>query len=477
MIRYPRSIRGRSTIATSLLALAILAVLAVTGCLAIRYTLGEHVYAQAEHEAGEWTTVARTTSPGALRNPLPVSAEINLVQIVGPGGAVLAASPDAHGLPALSRVRPAPQDPVRRVSDGRHMIVAIRSGPAPDAPVVLAGLAVPALLRGHNLEYLLGALTLLLTACAGAITWAAIGRALRPVEAVRVHMAQITLNDLSRRLPIPPGEDEIADLVRTANHTLARLDEAVARQRRFAATTSHELRNPIAGLRAQLEDALDHPEDNDPRQTLRTALNTTDRLNAIIGDLLAQARLSADSPHELVNLNELIAQETSRTNDSHTHDGSHGHDGSRPGVPVRFRAEGDVWVCGSRIQLIRALANLVGNARRHASSGVEVALSTAGGQAVVSITDDGPGIAPGDRQRVFERYTRLDDGRRLDSGGSGLGLAITRDIAASHRGTLTIEDSPKGARFVLRIPQLDPHDDDGSDHDPDLARTTEEVRT
>ncbi|MEO3871156.1 HAMP domain-containing sensor histidine kinase [Nonomuraea sp. B12E4] len=476
MIRYPRSIRGRSTVATSLLALAILAVLGITGCLAIRYALGEHVYVQAEHEAGEWTTVARTTPPGALRDPLPVFAEINLVQIVDSHGAVLAASPDAHGLPALSQVRPAPDDPVQRLSDGRHMVVAIRSGPTPDAPIVLAGLAVPMLLRGHHLELLLGALALLLTACAGAITWVAIGRALRPVEAVRAHMAQITLNDLSRRMPIPPGEDEIADLVRTANHTLARLDEAVAQQRRFAATTSHELRNPIAGLRAQLEDALEHPEDTDARQTLRTALNTTDRLDAIIGDLLAQARLRADSPHELVNLNELIAQETNRTNATHTHDDTGGHDGSRPGVPVRFRADGDVWVCGSSIQLIRALANLVGNARRHAATGVDITLTATGGQAVIAVTDDGPGIAPGDRQRVFERFTRLDDGRRLDSGGSGLGLAITRDIAAGHRGTLTLEDSPTGARFVLRIPQLDPHDD-GADHDPDLARTTEEART
>ncbi|GIH25902.1 hypothetical protein Aph01nite_42120 [Acrocarpospora phusangensis] len=329
---------------------------------------------------------------------------------------------------------------------------------------------VAGLLRGHNLEYLIAALILVLTAGTGLFTWWAIGAALRPIQSIRAHMDKINANDLGRRMPVPPGDDEIAELARTANHTLARLHETVARQRRFAATASHELRNPIAGLRAELEDALEHPEDTDPQRALRTALNTTDRLDTIVTDLLAQARMNPAGPdsHALIDLTELLTQETARMNRTHTHSPrptstgveplarANGPNGDFRGVPVRLHTQGDVWICGSRIQLIRAVTNLVSNARRHAGSAVDLTLGTEHGQAVIEVTDDGPGIPIADRQRVFERFTRLDDARRLDSGGSGLGLPITRDIAHHHHGTLTLEDSLVGARFVLRIPQLDP---------------------
>ncbi|GAA1009661.1 hypothetical protein Aple_021820 [Acrocarpospora pleiomorpha] len=303
--------------------------------------------------------------------------------------------------------------------------------------------ATTGLLRGHNLELLLTGFGLVLTA--GAATWWAVGRVLRPVRAIRTHIDKITANDLGRRLPVPPGDDEIAELARAANHTFARLEEAIAQQRGFAAMASHELRNPIAGLRAELEDALEHPEDPGPGHSLRTALTTVDRLDTIVADLLAQARLDdagIAAPHELIDLTELLIQETARMNKT-IH-----------GIPVRLRVEGELWVFGSRIQLIRALTNLLGNARRHAVSAVGLTLTTAGDQAVIAVTDDGPGIPLADRQRVFERFTRLEDARRLDAGGSGLGLAITRDIAHSHGGSLNLEDSAVGARFVLRIPQL-----------------------
>jgi signal transduction histidine kinase len=96
----------------------------------------------------------------------------------------------------------------------------------------------------------------------------------------------------------------------------------------------------------------------------------------------------------------------------------------------------------------------VNNARRHAETGVAVCVTTSDGQAVLAVTDDGPGIEPADRKRVFKRFVRLEDGRRRDAGGSGLGLAISRDIPHAHRGTLRIEDSRRGARFVLRLPLM-----------------------
>ncbi|MEU4408841.1 histidine kinase dimerization/phospho-acceptor domain-containing protein [Streptosporangium sp. NPDC023963] len=155
------------------------------------------------------------------------------------------------------------------------------------------GPAVPGLPGGYGLECLMALLVLILTTGTGAATWWLLGRALRPIQAVRAHLDKVTVNDLGRRMPVPPGDDEIAEPARTANHTLARLDEAVARQRGFVATTSRELRNPITGLRAELEDALDHPEDTDFHHTLRTALTIADRLDTIINGLLSQARTEA----------------------------------------------------------------------------------------------------------------------------------------------------------------------------------------
>jgi signal transduction histidine kinase len=435
---FPQSIRARSTLATSVLALVVLAVLGATSSAAIRYSVGDRVFGTAQSVASQWSAVARN---GALPHAIPTSHGVDLIQVVAADGKVLAASRPAMDLAPLSRTRPPANDRFKRLSENGYMLFAIRISPAVDAPVVYAGSEVPYVLKGHVLEYVLALVGLVLTALVGWTSWSAVGRTLKPVAAIRSRMAEISVTDLSLRMPEPPGEDEIALLVRTANQTLARLEEAVTQQRRFASTTSHELRNPIAGLRVRLEEALLHPDEVDAHDTLGAALSITDRLEAIVGDLLVMARLRSDdpAPRELIDLGELAAEEANRAE----------------GVPVRVHTAADVRVCGSRIQLIRVLGNLLNNARRHAETAVDVSVRSVDGQAVVAVLDDGPGIAPADRERVFERFTRLDDGRRRDSGGSGLGLAISRDIAAGHGGTLRIEDSSRGARFVLRLPLTD----------------------
>lgn len=213
-------------------------------------------------------------------------------------------------------------------------------------------------------------------------------------------------------------------------------------QRRFASTTSHELRTPLAGLRARLEEALLYTADVDPHETIGEALAVTDRLETIINDLLVLARLRAggQAAYEPIDFGVLVAKEAAAL---------------AGGVQVRVDADRDVHVLGNRIQLIRVINNLLVNARRHACKRVEVTVRRAEGEAVIAVCDDGAGIAPQDRERAFEPFVRLDDGRRREPGGSGLGLAISRDIAHSHNGTLTMEDSPRGARFVLRLPLTD----------------------
>ncbi|MBF8189829.1 HAMP domain-containing protein [Nonomuraea sp. K274] len=438
MIPYPRSIRARSTLVASAFALVALTVVGVTSAVAIRYSVQDGAYARAEQIAGEWSAMARA---GRVPRMIPVSGDIDLVELVDTQGRVLAASPAARDHPQLSSMRLPGDDRVQRLTEGCVTVVAMRVAPNPDAPVMLAGRVTPALVHGHRLEYVLTGVALVLVAIVAWSSWAAVGRTLRPVAGIRARMAEITVSDLSLRMEVPPGKDEIAMLVRTANDTLARLDDAVAQQRSFASTTSHELRNPIAGLRMQLEEAIIHRDEVDPHETIHSALAVADRLEAIVGDLLVLARLRADGPAipELIDLGALVRQEVPRAE----------------GLSVRVHANQDVLVKGSRIQLIRVLGNLLSNALRHADSAVDVFVTASDGQAEVAVADDGAGIARADRERVFERFTRLDDGRRRDAGGSGLGLAISRDIARSHGGTLFVADSTRGARFVLRLPRLD----------------------
>jgi signal transduction histidine kinase len=272
----------------------------------------------------------------------------------------------------------------------------------------------------------------------GGVTWLVTRRALRPVEGIRGEMAAVTASgDLSRRVPEPEARDEIARLARTTNQTLAALEASVERQRRFVADASHELRSPIASLRTQLEVALAHPELLD----VRGAVEDTVRLQRLAADLLLLARLDAgERPREgsRVEMAALVREELSQ------------RAGER--VPVHVDLC-HVEVAGPRGQLARVLGNLLDNAQRHAATEISLTLRSEGGRAVLAVADDGAGVPGAERERIFERFVRLDDARSRDDGGAGLGLAIARDVAERHGGTLTVRESAAGgALFELRLP-------------------------
>ncbi|MEU5274486.1 sensor histidine kinase [Streptomyces hygroscopicus] len=276
-----------------------------------------------------------------------------------------------------------------------------------------------------------------------ALTWLLVGRALRPVSAIRQEFTEITERDLHRRVPVPAARDEIFRLAQTMNSTLDRLQQAMNRQRQFIADASHELRSPIAALRAQLELTLARPSRTDWPAAVHKALGDTDRLQAVASDLLLLARLDAQETHRrtAVDLSALAAEESHRHPGTITVSGDSG-DGEAPVVS------------GSRVQLLRLLTNLADNARRHARTKVSITVGVSDGTVEVAVDDDGPGIPEADRERVFERFTRLDDARARQDGGTGLGLAIARDIARTHGGTLNVDTSPwGGARLLLRLPQ------------------------
>ncbi|WP_393060522.1 sensor histidine kinase [Streptomyces sp. LN549] len=272
------------------------------------------------------------------------------------------------------------------------------------------------------------------------VTWLVTRRALRPVEGIRREMAAITASeDLSRRVPEPGSHDEIARLARTTNETLTALEASVDRQRRFVADASHELRSPIASLRTQLEVGAAHPGLLD----VPGAVADTVRLQALAADLLLLARLDAGERPGTgrLDLGALVHEEVSQRT------------GDRIPVTVSAAEGGGFEVTGSRTQLARVIGNLLDNAERHARSAVAVAVRAEGGDVVVEVTDDGDGVPGAERERIFERFVRLDDARTRDEGGAGLGLAIARDVAVRHGGRLTVTDTgDRGARFALWLP-------------------------
>ncbi|MER6175345.1 GAF domain-containing sensor histidine kinase [Streptosporangium sp. NPDC001681] len=224
-------------------------------------------------------------------------------------------------------------------------------------------------------------------------------------------------------------------------HVTASLQQALDRQRRFTTDASHELRTPLAGLRVKLEEAQLHPDETDLADLMEHTLEDVDRLQAIISDLLLLARIGATPPAALepVDLAVLVEAGTARrTGDPH---------------PARLDLTAGVTADAVPEQIRRVLDNLLDNAQRHAARDVVVTVRRAEGMAELSVTDDGPGVPPAEREHIFQRFARLDTARSRDRGGTGLGLAVARDIAHAHHGTLHAEDAPSGgARFVLRLP-------------------------
>ncbi|NDU74951.1 HAMP domain-containing protein [Actinomadura sp. DSM 109109] len=441
----PRSIRARDTLVAAVIAALVLGVSAIGVDIAVRSAVKADLMRRTQVAARRVSGGVRDgTLEGAIRDR---SRDRVLIQVVEPGGRVTNATPAATDRPPVSRLWPPSNMRVQDFTECRgrwpdrecFVAEAIRVSTARDSVVVYAAARQPDYLVNGLLEGVLGSGVLLLAAVAARITWRVVGRTLGPVEAIRAQLAEISATDLSCRVPQPPGQDEIAQLARTANETLDRLERAVARQRQFASDASHELRTPIAGLRANLEDASMHPDDNDLRGVIESALRDTDRLESIVTDLLLLARIGTggSAVQEPIDLAALADAEVRRRTSE---------------LKIVTELSPGVAVRGVRMQLVRLLGNLLDNAERYAGSRVTVEVARRDGRALLVVTDDGAGIAPADRERVFERFTRLDTARSRGTGGAGLGLAIAREIARAHGGTLRIEDHPSGARFALRLP-------------------------
>jgi signal transduction histidine kinase len=283
---------------------------------------------------------------------------------------------------------------------------------------------------------------IIVAVAAGASYWL-VRRSLQSVDTIRNRVAEISTSDLAERVPVPASRDEIAALAVTMNEMLARIEAGHRAQQRFLGDASHELRSPLATIISGLEVAEAHPELLDADLATNILLPEAQRMNTLIEDLLLLARADEQSlvlHKEEVALDELAEVEAARVR-------------RETGCTIHTD------ICPARLTgdsaaMSRMIRNLVDNAVRHANSLIAIEVSSRNGTARLSISDDGPGIAPAERTRVFERFVRLDSDRSRSGGGAGLGLAIVAEVVAAHGGTVTIDDRPGGGTtMIVALPQ------------------------
>ncbi len=440
----------------TLLATGVVAVALVAGALALSGVLGaSRVAALDEVVRARAATVAALVADDRVPAPLPVAEPGEVAQVLDADGGVLASSATAsRTLPVLDAAtlaawRAEAGDGVLvRSTDASaydaEARVAVRAADLGGAPVTVVASVPLDEVRGV-LDALRLALLLVvpvLTLGVALLVRTLIGRALAPVEDLRAAADRVALAGGPGSLPVPAADDELAALARTLNAMLDRLEASAARQRTFVADAAHELRSPVAAVRAAVEVAREHPEAYPVRDLVDDLVPEVARMQALVDDLLVLARLGgAAVPRGPVDLAEAAAEAVSSARpvaDAH-------------GVDLAVHGAGAA--LGTQDGVRRVLRNLVANAARHAGARVDVAV--ADGRVVVD--DDGPGIPPADRERVFARFVRLDGARERDAGGTGLGLAIAREVARELGGDVVLGDAPAGGlRAVVTLPAAGP---------------------
>jgi signal transduction histidine kinase len=453
--RWFGAVRVRSA-AVAVLIVGIAFVLSAFGIVSLlRGSLYQSASNTAQAEALDISSII--TTRGLMPAHLPVSVEDMAAQVIGKYGSVVRSSRNIAGQAAMVDLAPAPHKVetvtgvllrVRRFThvdlnlDNRFVVAAIGfSSPGFSGTVLVADSLGAADHAIGLVELSLGIGLPILALLVGALVWVFTGWALRPVEAIRAEVAGLSATDLRRRVPEPAVADEIGRLARTMNSMLGRLEAAGDRQRQLVADVSHELRNPLAALQAQLEVAVAHPGAARAGM-LEGSIIEVNRLSQLVEDLLTLTRIDEGMlqlrPTE-VDLDELVLFQADRLR-------------ARNKVEVSVEGVSAARVRGDGAQLTRVVANLADNAERCAGRRVEFAVAARGDFSDLAVTDDGPGVPWFERQRIFERFVRLDSARTHEGSGAGLGLAIVREIVLAHGGEVWVEDAAPGARFVVRLP-------------------------
>ena len=283
-----------------------------------------------------------------------------------------------------------------------------------------------------------------------------VGHYIKPVQQLSAHMKEMSPNTLSDSIEIEGGGEEIQELVKSFNQMTDQLDEAFAMQRRFSASAAHELRTPIAVLRTKLDVFKKKKREQREYDELVDTMETyIDRLSSIITDLLEFAETSELGETEDVSLDSVVKTVV----DDLESVAQNNTINMQIDIQPKAQSEAQTFIVkGNTNLLYRALYNLVENAIRYNNEegSVNITLETRGQEGVITIADTGVGIAPEQRELVFEPFYRVNKSRSREFGGAGIGLSLVKTILKRHGASITVsENTPQGSVFTIRIPLVD----------------------
>ncbi len=432
------SVRGRTTMLVTLVFALTLIVSGVALLTVLRRTMIDNIDTALALRAAD---LGALTASGVAPRDITIPDDgTSFAQIILDGD-VIASSTNVRGQPAVDMLSDSSEITVRQTSgDDEVFRLFVTAQNSPAGPVTIAvGTTLADMEQTIRVAtWTLTIAGLALTALAGAATWAVVRRALRPVDAMRAEVAAISVSGLDRRVSQPATDDEIRLLADTMNDMLGRLEAGTRAQREFIGAASHELRTPIAVIRHVLEvaRASDSPEWDEIADSV---LEEDLRMERLVDDLLLIARTGAGvSTREhwaTLDLDDIVFEEARRVPST---------------VRIDLARVSAGQVNGDAEQLRRVVRNLLDNALRHAAETVEIELDSVDGRVSVAVDDDGPGIAPEDRTRIFERFVRLDEARNRSDGGFGLGLPIVAELMESLGGDVRVEASERLGGSAVR---------------------------
>jgi signal transduction histidine kinase len=440
----------------SLLGTLVFAVLLAVGSLALVSTLESRLTAASDQlsrsRVVDLLALARTGGlPAVLRNV----DDNGVAQVVAADGAVVAASPNIDGAGPVAELHPGSDLRTRtfRAPDDNETETYrfwYASGPSPDGPVTvyvgdsLESVSEASATLRHALWVGVPAVVLLLAA----VMWALIGRVIGRLDRIRLEVDRISEENLHARVAGDGDDDELGRLAATMNAMLERLDGAARRQRDLVADVSHDLQSPLTAQRVALEVALSRPDQVDADRLREEVLGATAQMERLVGNLLVVASLDAETaaPPALIDLDGLVLEEAARARSG---GGKEVDTSAVSGAPAHANAD----------DVRRVVRNLLDNAVVHARARVTLTVDLvddpgegiARSWAQLLVTDDGPGVPPESRERIFERFYRADAARSHD-GGSGLGLSIARALAERNGGRLDLVAADGGTTMRLRLP-------------------------
>ncbi|MGO4227237.1 sensor histidine kinase [Arthrobacter sp. YAF34] len=448
----PRGLRQQSTLAAA----AVVAATLLIGALLLLVTLESALIAATD---GLLRTKVQDVSALIINQDIDEANQAvkdaarkdPKVQILNASGMVIGASEPSLLRAPITTMRPPPgQSETERVTDpallgngAEHYVVILGLRDGGDAYWVLAAQTIqPQSETVRAVAFFLAVALPIVLAVVGASVHFLVGRSLRQVDMIREQVSRIDARRLNERVHVPRTHDELETMAVTMNSMLDRIESSDQKQRQFVSDASHELRGPLTSLRAGLE-IVGADSSGSSWASLQPILSAEmHRLQRLVDDLLALAKADDEgiSLHSQdVDLDDVLAVELRRLHAVSKH--------QIVGNLVPVKTVGDPGRLG------QAFRNVLDNAERHAKSTVVTSMSVADQEIVVTVDNDGPPVPEADREKIFERFVRLDESRSRRRGGSGLGLAIARGIVHAHKGLLTSTETPAGwCRFEFRFP-------------------------